>query len=414
MRPRLRWPSWLPNRVPPGLLGAIRAASPLAWTLGVLGVLGALGAWRLGWDELAVVATGCAVVLGLASAFLFGRSSVQAILELEPRRVSVGDESVARIAATHVGTRALLPSRIEAEVTGHGVMGLDVPALRTGEHVEEIFVIRAARRGLVSAGPARVVRGDPLGLFHREVALTPAVELYVHPRTVRLPAMSTGWLRDLEGRANDELSNSDVAFHALREYAPGDDRRHVHWRTSARLGRLMVRQFVDTRRAHLGLVLSTDSEDYAGDDEFELAVSVAASIGRSALTEDQTLTVVAGTELIPGSRIEPFLDAMCIIEPSRTGRRGEGSTSGVAPAVARARARFRRASSVVVVSGSGSSVGELRAAAQRLPQTATVTIVRTELGAQASRRRVGQMIVVSVGALEDLASGLRAPVGARR
>ena len=75
---------------------------------------------------------------------------------------------------------------------------------------------------------------------------------------------------------------SDLAFHALREYQPGDDRRYIHWRSSAKAGRLLVRQFLDTRRSHLTVVVDADPERYTGGEEdVETAISVAASVAQA-------------------------------------------------------------------------------------------------------------------------------------
>ena len=104
------------------------------------------------------------------------------------------------------------------------------------------------------------MRGDPLGLVRRTVRWTDVTELFVHPRTVSLESLGAGLLRDLEGETTQDLSMSDLAFHALREYQPGDDRRYIHWRSSAKAGRLLVRQFLDTRRSHLSVVVDTDPE----------------------------------------------------------------------------------------------------------------------------------------------------------
>ena len=79
------------------------------------------------------------------------------------------------------------------------------------------------------------------------------------------------------GVPSDQVSMSDLAFHALREYVPGDDLRHVHWRSSARAGQLLVRQYHDTRRTHATLLVDTRRDAYAESD-FELALSVAASL----------------------------------------------------------------------------------------------------------------------------------------
>ena len=82
-------------------------------------------------------------------------------------------------------------------------------------------------------------------------------------------------MRDLEGRTVPKVSDNDVSFHALRGYVAGDDRRHIHWKSSAKTGTLMVRQFEETRRSHLLTMVSSRLEDYASDEQFELAISVA-------------------------------------------------------------------------------------------------------------------------------------------
>ena len=52
---------------------------------------------------------------------------------------------------------------------------------------------------------------------------------------------------------------------------PGDERRYIHWKSTAKTGRYMVRQFEETRRSHLVVALSLAATDYATDEEFELA-----------------------------------------------------------------------------------------------------------------------------------------------
>ena len=124
----------------------------------------------------------------------------------------------------------------------------------------------------------RSVQVDPIGAVSRQKVLAPATELYIHPRITHVDAAAVGVLRDVEGVTTSNLSSSDVSFHALREYVPGDDRRSIHWRTTARTGKLMVRQFEETMRAHLLVMLSTVAADYETEDDFELAVSVAGSL----------------------------------------------------------------------------------------------------------------------------------------
>ena len=98
----------------------------------------------------------------------------------------------------------------------------------------------------------------------------------MRPRRHPLGLLPSGRLRDLEGPTR-EVSKGTASFHQLREYVPGDDMRHIHWRTSARTGTLMVKQLVDTTRPEI--VVIVDNRLSAVDaDDFEEVVEVAASI----------------------------------------------------------------------------------------------------------------------------------------
>ena len=93
-----------------------------------------------------------------------------------------------------------------------------------------------------------------------------------------LSVFAGGLTNDLDGATSQQLSMSDLAFHALREYVPGDDLRHVHWRSSAKAGELLVRQYHETRRGHVTVLVDGARSSYPRLRDFELAVSVATSI----------------------------------------------------------------------------------------------------------------------------------------
>jgi uncharacterized protein (DUF58 family) len=368
------------------LLGrTVLALSVVAWVLG----------WWLGWNEYMLVAAGCLIATVAAVLFTLGRSSLDVGLELEPARLVVGEQAVGRILVTNGSGRMFLPVAMEAPV-GKGVARVEVPALAAGRSFEQVFVIPTAQRAVVVVGPVSSVRGDPLGLARRVVTLTGPSRLFVHPRTVPVGGVTAGWIRDLEGRATNDLSNSDVAFHALREYVPGDDRRHVHWRTTARLGgRLMVRQFVDTRRSHLGLVLSASAPEYASAEEFELAVSAVGSMGRSALRDRQAATCTVGEAILPTHRDQRFLDGLADVHSSGTGR----SLQHVA---AKSRQVMRQASVVFLVTGGVPTIGQVNAAADRFPASVRVLALRCSVGAKPAVVSTAKTTVLDMGRLEDL------------
>ena len=184
----------------------------------------------------------------------------------------------------------------------------------------------------------------------------------------------------------------------MREYVPGDDRRHIHWKSSAKLDKLMVRQFVDSRRSHLGLVLSTNPNDYADAEEFELAVSVIGSLGRSALLEDQAVTATTGHRPLPSHGPTPLLDALAGVEQSE--RRTD-----ISSLVKRALPVVRGASVVALVAGSAVSPGELRQAAQRFHHDVRILGVRVKPGAEVTLQTIGSTSVHGKRGSPDPADG---------
>jgi uncharacterized protein (DUF58 family) len=208
-------------------------------------------------------------------------------------------------------------------------------------------------------------------------------------------------MRDLEGTATNDLSPADVAFHTLREYVPGDDRRSIHWRTSARTNKLMVRQFVDTRRTHLGLVLSTRAEDYANEEEFEIAVSVAGSLGVSALAAGQQLTSVADDAALSVSSRTHFLDHLAGVELHTRG-------DDVGAVTRKARQELDVASVAFLITGSRASVRDVRAASTWLPSHLRRLAVRVDASVAPAFRSVRDVQILTVNSASDLVPRMRA------
>lgn len=380
-----------------GLLSVVR---PAAWVLIALALVLWVSGQALGWWELTVAAVVVTTVLALCLLFLIGRTAYDITLDLNRTRVVVGERAVGALTLANTGGRAILPSRVLLPVgSGRGVF--DIHRLAPGDSAEELFAIPTSRRAVVKVGPVSVVRGDPLGLFERVHRRDEPVDLFVHPRTVNFDGQSLGFLRDLEGLPATDLSRDDVSFHALREYQPGDDLRHVHWKSTARTGDVMVRQYEETRRSHFVIGLSTNPADYRDDDEFELAISAAGSLGLRALRDSQRVEVRVQQRLLPSATGKQFLDSLSAL--SHSGPRA-GRMVDLAGVVA---ATLPAASVVVLVCGSRVDANDLRAACSRLPFGARVLAVVAERGATPSLRRIGDANVVTVGVLDQLAGALR-------
>ena len=67
----------------------------------------------------------------------------------------------------------------------------------------------------------------------------------------------------ISGMHKSPYQGFSVEFAAHREYVPGDDRRFIHWKSTARSGTLQVREFLQTRRSLVAVVLAGDPADSA-------------------------------------------------------------------------------------------------------------------------------------------------------
>ncbi|MGZ0712049.1 DUF58 domain-containing protein (plasmid) [Coraliomargarita sp. W4R53] len=373
---------------------------PAAWVLIAVALVLWVGGQTLGWWELTIAAVVVTTTLVLCALFLIGRTAYEVSLDLTRTRVVVGERAVGALTLSNSGGRAILPSRVVLPVgAGRGVFA--VGRLAAGESVEELFAIPTNKRGVLTVGPVSVVRGDPLGLLERVHRRDTPVDLYVHPRTVTFEGQSLGFLRDLEGLAATDLSPDDVSFHALREYSPGDDLRHVHWKSTARTGTVMVRQYEETRRSHFVLALSRNPADYGNDAEFELAISAAGSLGLRAVRDSRQVDLQVQGRQISVPTGKRLLDTLAGLDHSRP---REGGVLELAGKVA---ASIPLASVVVLLCGSRVDVSTLRAACARLPYGARVLCIVAESGASPSRRRIAEADVITIGELDQLPAALR-------
>lgn len=146
------------------------------------------------------------------------------------------------------------------------------------------YRIRPGRRGRYRLGPIELSTRFPLGLIERGLVFHRPDEIRVFPRLGRVAA---SWYQDqfesagAVPRRARRGGGADDQLQRLREFRSGDNPRAVHWRTTARRGELMVREFDQHQHQHLDLVLDlwqTARPTQADRDRVELAVSLAATL----------------------------------------------------------------------------------------------------------------------------------------
>lgn len=354
---------------------------------------------RFDWIEALAIGLVCAVATVIAIIWTLGGANFAATVEVDVNRVRVGDHLLGRLQVTNQGRPTLTGSLIELPV-GRGMATFAVPRLGAQASHEQVFTVPTKRRAVINLGPVRSVKADPLGLLRRTRDWSEVVEVFVHPRTVLVEADTAGLLRDIEGITTHDLSSSDVAFHALRDYVPGDDRRAVHWRSTARLGRLIVRQFEETRKTHLLVVLSLNADEYATEEDFETAVSAAGSLVLQAAREDRAASLFTQDGLVQRKTPTLLLDELCRIE-ARSSRQD-------LPAVTLAAIeQVPDATVAALIAGAPVTPTQLMRAEANVPPETRAFAVRCDEASPAAIRRVGKMNVLSLATLEDLPRAAR-------
>jgi uncharacterized protein (DUF58 family) len=359
---------------------------------------------RLGWQELFLAAACCAIALAVAVGFVIGRPSLDIEIELDPSRVKAGEKAMGRLVATNRSRARLRKLNVEVPV-GESLAGFEVPALAAGASHDEVFIVPTIRRSVIAIGPARAVRSDPLGLLRRDAVEQTATELFVHPLITPLESLAAGLQRDLEGQVTRDLSSSDLAFHALRDYEPGDDRRHVHWRSTAKIGKLVVRQYQDTRRLRLTLVVDGAAGSYQTEGEFELAMSVAGSICARAARDSQDVYLVAASHAVSSASQRRLLDTI-----SRGTLAAQGQD--LASLTSRAARKATDTSVLMLVTGSVIPFSAVKHGCVYFGPDVKVIAIRAEPDAPPGISRSGDLTVLAVQTLDGLPALLSATVNA--
>jgi uncharacterized protein (DUF58 family) len=249
---------------------------------------------------------------------------------------------------------------------------VEVPRLGRGAAKTVSYRLPTDRRGEIPVGPLRLIRGDPFGLARRTTTYGQIDGLLVRPRTVTLRLLPTGRNRHVEGVSSGAAPSGTIAFHTLREYVIGDDMRHVHWRSSARTGVLMVKELVDISLPHTTISFDTRPDSYDGDAAFELAVDATASVAWSAAIQYLPVHLLTGAGTLLTAKGGPA-EAEEVLDRLAVAGREPGAKTPV-DAVRRAPA----GGSLVIVSGAHDALVQAASVRRRFERVICVWVKGTE------------------------------------
>ena len=165
-----------------------------------------------------------------------------------------------------------------------------LPAQGEGSVAMELLPLR---RGILRLSGVTVACPDPLGLYRSFYRVQTPQTVLILPKRYPLPAVALpGQLRYQEGgvalAAN--VGHSEE-FVSLRDYRHGDPLRHIHWRSWAKTGKPIVKEFEDEFFVRHALVLDTFTDEPCSE-VLEEAVSVAASFACTVLTQESLLDLM--------------------------------------------------------------------------------------------------------------------------
>src|SRR5215218_1949993 len=294
-----------------------------------------------------ITAVVCAILLGqptltrvgvlvaalpLLTALTLGRSRYRLALvrSVGPQTVTAGQPATVQLTMTNEGRTPSGVLMLEDQVPY--VLGTRprfvLDGIGHGWRRHVTYQVRSDVRGRFEIGPMSVRVSDPFGLIELGRAFHTTVPLTVTPRTVPLPHIPLGgaWTGsgDNRPRAFATGSAEDVT---VREYRRGDDLRRVHWRSSARVGELMVRREEQPWQSRATLFLDNRLRVHRGQgiaSSLEAAVSIAASIAVHLSMRGFTVRLVtaAGEDSAHDWHARsadlntgPLLEALAVVQP---------------------------------------------------------------------------------------------------
>ncbi len=273
---------------------------------------GAAGLWALG------LASGGILLLAFACALRWLRG-IEGARE-HPER-AFQEEEVA--VETRLRTRSLLPHfLLETRDTfapggARPVRALFPGVFRRGHGARVSYRETCVRhRGLYVIGPARAVASDPLGLFTREEPLELFTTLLVYPQAPGLRGLALleegVWAH--VGVETVRREGQSEEFIGLGDYRAGDSPRRVHWPSSLRHGRLLVKRFQDERTTEVTICLDLGRLGLTGlgdQSTVEYGIRAAATLARQAFERGHATQLIAVGETVervpPGSGLQHLL-----------------------------------------------------------------------------------------------------------
>jgi uncharacterized protein (DUF58 family) len=235
-----------------------------------------------------------AIVLLLGYAWtVFGVRGLTAEVKNLPDHCQVGDEFDEGITVVNTNKMPKLLLTVEEKTDLPGYNNIATLNLGAGKSRSWQTTVSCQRRGRYQLGSFTAKASDPLGIFTRQSVLGQPHDVLIYPAIVDLPFFALSATANYEyggGRRSTSQISPDAS--TVREFTSGDSLSHIHWRSTAHTGQLMVKVF-DAERSRNGskgtwIVLDMNQTASIGEDietSEEYGVTIAASLVKKYLDE---------------------------------------------------------------------------------------------------------------------------------
>jgi uncharacterized protein (DUF58 family) len=303
-----------------------------------------------GWSVMFKVSYLLLLLVG--AAWLWTRLGVRWLeVSREPvsQRAQVGSELVERLVVRNQSWLPLpwVELRADSDLPDHRAR------VRTilGPEGEQQWMLRTVcrERGKYFLGPTTLTLGDPFGFCQRERVFPAEVAVIVYPQTIDLPDF-----HPLEGelpgggRRRERVPFSTPMATSIRDYHPGDPYNRIHWPHSARLGRLLVKEFEHDPASDVWIVLDLDRNVHFGrgaDSTEEYAVTIAASLAKHFLLDNRAVGLLTHGHLVhPDRGTRQLLKVLEVLAVARA-----RDWLGLGELLARGSGSFARGTTALVV-----------------------------------------------------------------
>ncbi|HUO07785.1 MAG TPA: DUF58 domain-containing protein [Phycisphaerae bacterium] len=230
------------------------------------------------------------IALGIAFPWISVRFA-RAELDFAQERTEAGQPAAARL---HVRNRlpfALWALRLRIDATDSGMLDVTCNTVPPWSTTLFSWEITPPVRGVYPRAPVTLSCQFPFGLYEASRHVPTKTPLIVWPRTVPIEALPDfRQTIHAQGPHRHHLQGPSDDFRGVRDYGPGDGLRSVHWKQSARLERLVVREREAETLPRVQIVLH--HSPCAAPDAFERVLSIGASVIRQAMARGASVEVV--------------------------------------------------------------------------------------------------------------------------